>query len=282
MTSREVAVFGSDFTSTEILSRSKAQHLVRGHLSGTHLCISSHESFVTNESWIAALPKDGPWVFGVDFPLGQPRAFCESLGIETYDELIARASSLSPAEWKAAVKGFRGPNGKRRVGRLVDGKALAGQAMNVDNPPVGMMFHRGAPLLYRAGFSMAPVRLNSSEQIVIEAYPALVAAKAMPSRNPMKAVSYKGGKSAQWMAKQACRQIILDRLPQVCPDHYGLSIQIAAGVHQAALTDSHGDILDSVLAAIQAAWAATQPGLGIPVDADPLEGWICDPILITA
>lgn len=282
MTSREVAVFGSDFTSTEILSRSKAQHLVRGHLSRTHLSISSHESFVTNESWIAALPKDGPWVFGVDFPLGQPRAFCESLGIETYDELIASASSLSPAEWKAAVKGFRGPNGKRRIGRLVDGKARAGHAMNVDNPPVGMMFHRGAPLLHCAGFSMPPVRSNLSDQVVVEAYPALVAAKAAPSRNAFKAVSYKGGKSAQRAAKQACRQAILDRLPQVCPDHYGLNIQIAAEVHQAALTDSHGDILDSVLAVIQAAWAATQPGLGIPVDADPLEGWICDPILITA
>ena len=28
------------------------------------------------------------------------------------------------------------------------------------------------------------------------------------------------------------------------------------------------------LCAVQAAWAATQPGYGLPADLDPLEGWI--------
>lgn len=280
MTSREVAVFGSDFTSTEILSRSKAQHMVRGHLSGTHLTIHSHASYLSNEDWLAALPTDGAWIFGVDFPLGQPREFVESLGVSGYDDLITKASELSPSEWKSLVKGFRGSKGERRIGRRVDRCARAGQAMNVDNPPVGMMFHRGAPLLHRAGFSMPPVRRTESDHVVIEAYPALVAAKAVPSQNAYKALSYKGGTSTQRATKQARRETIMSRLPQVCLDHYGLSIEIASVVEQMALQDAHGDILDSILAAIQAAWAATQPNLGIPLDVDPLEGWICDPILI--
>ena len=53
---------------------------------------------------------------------------------------------------------------------------------------------------------------------------------------------------------------------------------------QGCLHDGHGDVLDSVLCAIQAAWAfgERERGWGVPMGAlDPLEGWIVDPGLLT-
>jgi hypothetical protein len=38
--------------------------------------------------------------------------------------------------------------------------------------------------------------------------------------------------------------------------------------------DASGDRLDAVLCLVQAAWAAAQPGYGMPADVDPVEGWI--------
>ena len=35
-----------------------------------------------------------------------------------------------------------------------------------------------------------------------------------------------------------------------------------------------GDRLDAVLCLVQAAWAAAQPNHGLPLDVDPIEGWI--------
>ena len=40
------------------------------------------------------------------------------------------------------------------------------------------------------------------------------------------------------------------------------------------MDDASGDRLDAVLCLVQAAWAAAQPGCGMPADMDPVEGWI--------
>ena len=51
------------------------------------------------------------------------------------------------------------------------------------------------------------------------------------------------------------------------------------GAAKECTDDATGDSLDSVLCAVQAAWAFTKraENYGIPTNADPLEGWICDP-----
>jgi hypothetical protein len=48
------------------------------------------------------------------------------------------------------------------------------------------------------------------------------------------------------------------------------------------VADPSGDKLDSVLCAVQAAWAYTRRanGYGIPANCDPLEGWIVDPNMV--
>jgi predicted RNase H-like nuclease len=48
------------------------------------------------------------------------------------------------------------------------------------------------------------------------------------------------------------------------------------------IADATADRLDALLCAIQSAWAWTQrdQNFGVPVDADPAEGWIVDPGLV--
>jgi len=50
------------------------------------------------------------------------------------------------------------------------------------------------------------------------------------------------------------------------------------------IQDGSGDQLDSLLCAVQAVWAYAQRArnFGIPMDCDPLEGWIVDPLLTRA
>ncbi|GLC37507.1 hypothetical protein PLESTM_000596700 [Pleodorina starrii] len=62
---------------------------------------------------------------------------------------------------------------------------------------------------------------------------------------------------------------------------YGLAgVVVAPEVLRQCEEDASGDTLDAVLAALQAAWAATrgpEGNWGAPEDVDPLEGWVTDP-----
>ena len=42
----------------------------------------------------------------------------------------------------------------------------------------------------------------------------------------------------------------------------------------ALVADAQGDLIDALLCLVQAAWASTQPGYGLPAEVDPIEGWI--------
>ena len=51
-------------------------------------------------------------------------------------------------------------------------------------------------------------------------------------------------------------------------------LRLTAAQRDALADDASGDALDAVLCLVQAAWAAQQPGWGLPAEVDPLEGWI--------
>jgi hypothetical protein len=53
-----------------------------------------------------------------------------------------------------------------------------------------------------------------------------------------------------------------------------LRLELDDAQHASLLGDASGDRLDAVLCLVQAAWAATRPGFGLPARIDPLEGWI--------
>ncbi|HRC37796.1 MAG TPA: DUF429 domain-containing protein, partial [Rubrivivax sp.] len=54
----------------------------------------------------------------------------------------------------------------------------------------------------------------------------------------------------------------------------GLRIRLTHAQREALVDDASGDRLDAVLCLLQAGWAATQPGHGMPAAVDPVEGWI--------
>ena len=65
---------------------------------------------------------------------------------------------------------------------------------------------------------------------------------------------------------------MLAALPLVA--HGVVAHQLAHAQRESLVDDASGDRLDAVLCLVQAAWAAGQPGYGMPPDADPVEGWI--------
>ncbi len=54
----------------------------------------------------------------------------------------------------------------------------------------------------------------------------------------------------------------------------GLRLKLTHAQREALIQDASGDRLDAALCLMQAAWASTQPGFGLPAGIDPLEGWI--------
>jgi hypothetical protein len=60
---------------------------------------------------------------------------------------------------------------------------------------------------------------------------------------------------------------------------YGIAVRMSADVKRQCVEDFTGDTLDSVLCAVQAAWAARNraSGFGVPKSPASAEGWICDP-----
>jgi hypothetical protein len=51
-------------------------------------------------------------------------------------------------------------------------------------------------------------------------------------------------------------------------------LKLSHAQREELIADASGDSLDAALCLVQAAWAAAQPGYGLPDDIDPLEGWI--------
>jgi hypothetical protein len=81
--------------------------------------------------------------------------------------------------------------------------------------------------------------------------------------------SYKSDtRSEQTPARRAARKRIVAALQAGKP----LEIRLRSKLDLVA--DGSGDRLDAAICAVQAAWAATRPGYGIPADAPAGEGWI--------
>jgi hypothetical protein len=64
---------------------------------------------------------------------------------------------------------------------------------------------------------------------------------------------------------------------------YGFVVEMDGYWREELTRDPAADALDSLLCAIQAAWAYTRKdeNYGVPPECDPNEGWILDPGLLT-
>jgi hypothetical protein len=131
------------------------------------------------------------------------------------------------------------------------------------------MFFEGAPRLALSDASVVPVRKNSSNNVVVEAYPALVA-RALVGVGSYKSVENAGAQEVAFRL----RQKMVDRLTS------GIQVTLPEQVATACINDPDGDSIDAIFAAIQTAWAWRRRDVdfGIPDNCDLCEGWIVDPL----
>ena len=272
-------IYGLDFTSSP--SRRKPLIALRCALEGETLRVEDSEEMTEFAGFEGFLRRPGPWVCGMDFPFGQPRSLVSALGWpESWEGYVGKAASLGKEEFENAIRAdmARRPAGSKYRYRLADRRSGSSSAMMLFRVPVGKMFYQGAPRLLASGISIEPCRPNGDGRVAVEAYPAVVA------RRFLARASYKNDeRRKQTTAHRAARERLVAGLgSEALKEAYGFTV-VMDGYWEAELVrDPAADALDSLLCAVQAAWAYTKrdANYGVPPECDPDEGWILDPLLL--
>jgi hypothetical protein len=142
------------------------------------------------------------------------------------------------------------------------------------NPPVAFMLHAGVPPLVAAGASLPGLHIGEQKgRIALEAYPGLLARELIGRR------SYKSDDLVKQTPERLAARADLLAALEAGTTRLGLRLQLGADQRAELLADARGDHIDAVLCLLQAAWgleraASPGPGYGLPVQFDPLEGWI--------
>ena len=272
-------IYGLDFTSAP--SRRKPLTAVGCTLEGDTLRVEDAEVLAGFEEFEGFLERGGPWVCGMDFPFGQPRPLVEALGWPpTWEGYVGKVSRLSKEKFEDAIKGHMAgrPKGSKYHYRLADRRSGARSGMMLFRVPVGKMFYRGAPRLLRSGISVEPCRPTGSPRIAVEAYPAVVARRFLGKR------SYKSDeRRKQTPVQRAAREALVAGLgSETLREAYGFVVEMDGSWRERFIREPAADMLDSLLCAVQAAWAYTKSdeGWGVPEECDRDEGWILDPQLL--
>jgi hypothetical protein len=274
-----VKIYGLDFTSAP--KGRKPLVAIACTLEERVLRVEGVEVLDDFEGFEGFLESGGPWVCGMDFPFGQPRPLIEALGWpSSWEGYVGKVSRLSQEEFEDAVKGHMAgrPKGGKFHYRLADRRSGSSSAMMLFRVPVGKMFYRGAPRLLASGVSIKPCRPTDRGCVAVEAYPAVVARRFLGRE------SYKSDdRKKQTPAQRTAREKLLEGLgSQTLEEAYGFTVEIDAAWREELARDPMADTLDSVLCAVQAAWAYTKRGerWGVPEECDRDEGWIMDPQLL--
>jgi len=272
-------IYGLDFTSAPGLH--KPITCAECRLDEDGLRLEELEFFHLFAEFEDFLGRSGPWVAGLDFPFGQPRRLVENIGWpENWTGYVSHVGGMNRLEFVEALKEYRAarPSGDKQHLRLTDRLANSRSPMMLYGVPVGKMFFEGAPRLLGSGASILPSRPTDDQRIILETYPALIARRCLGK------LGYKNdNKLKQTVQQQLARQTILQYLISEAKAVFGFDIRIGANWVTSFTKDATGDQLDALLCAVQAGWAYTQKerNYGIPIKADPLEGWIVDPGLLT-
>lgn len=275
-------IYGVDFTSApgRGTARGKAITVAEGELAGDALRIVRPPLRVrTFPAFEACLAAPGPWIAGLDFPFGQPRRLLRDLDWPAdWSGYVAEVARLTKEELGGRLELYRAsrPAGDKEHLRACDRAARAKSPMKWYGVPVGKMFYEGAPRLLRSEVSLLPCRpLPDAGRIAIEAYPALVARYLIGPRRGYKATKGRATSHQEAARREIVRGLVSERLAS----RYGFRVELPKILATELVAEPTADLLDAVLAAVQAAWAWSrrEDGYGIPPDADPAEGWIVDP-----
>ncbi|HJV60345.1 MAG TPA: DUF429 domain-containing protein [Albitalea sp.] len=270
------AVAGIDFTSRP--TRRKPITAALGHVAGGVVKLERLEAHDSFESFAAWLRTPGPWVAAIDMPFGLPRELVTALGWpREWLPLMRHYASLSREQIRERFAAFCAarPAGGKFAHRACDAPAGSSPSMKWVNPPVAYMLHAGVPLLIDAGVHLPAVHPGDPGRVALEGYPGLLARELIGKR------SYKSDEVArQTPERLIARKDLVDALEQG-RSRLGLRLRASHAQRDALIADASGDRLDAVLCMMQAAWASTQPGHGLPAEVDPLEGWITSASLFT-
>ena len=267
-------IYGLDFTSAP--NRRKPITCISCAVENGHLLAENVQKYADFAAFENFLRLPAPWLAALDFPFGLPRPLLVNLGWPVdWTGYVRRIADLGKAGFEQAQAAYRQtrPAGDKYHLRSTNRLAGARSPMMLHRVPVGKMFFQGATRLLNGEVSILPVRPTADPRIVLEGYPALVARTFIGRR------SYKSDEHrTQTPERQLARQELLELLcsPALMRE-YGLSLDLSTELRQQLIHDPTGDYLDALLCAIQAAWASTQPGFGIPEECDRAEGWIVDP-----
>ncbi len=260
---------GIDFTSRP--TRRKPITVAIGQSDGASVRLARLDRHVSFESFAAWLRTPGPWLGAFDFPFGLPRELVETLAWpREWAALMSHYAALSREQIRATFAAFcdARPVGAKFAHRACDVPAGSSPSMKWVNPPVAYMLHAGVPLLIAAGVHMPALHEGDATRVALEAYPGLLARELIGAR------SYKSDAVAKQTAERLiARKDLIEALEQG-RTRLGLRLRLTHAQRDALAADASGDELDAVLCLVQAAWAAREPGYGLPAQIDPLEGWI--------
>jgi uncharacterized protein DUF429 len=217
----------------------------------------------------ALLARPGPWIGGFDFPFSLPRELVRDLAWPAgWAALVRHCAAMSRQEFRDVLNAYRATRqvGSKYVHRATDLPAGSSSPMKLVNPPVALMFQEGAPRILASGVLVPALLEGDSARVALEAYPGLLARKHLGIRD-----SYKSDtRSEQTPARRAARRSIVEAMKAGRP----LGVVLKTKLEKDLVADGSGDLLDAVICAVQAAWAARQPRYGLPERVPKGEGWI--------
>lgn len=263
-------LLGVDFTCAP--GPRKPITVARGELDRGVLRLHGVSALTTLPAFEALLQEPGPWIGAFDFPFGLPSAFVQAQGLGTTTAgVMAALQRRCPTRmaFRACVDAWGNgrPAGQRLLHRACD-TAMPGvtstSPLQTRYVPVGFMYYEGLSRLLAAGVGLPGLHAGDPARQAIEGYPGLLAHELVGAR------SYKNRDADD---RLIARKDIVERLEQG-RTRLGLRVRMSHAQREALVADAGGDRLDALLCLVQAAWASTQPGLGLPAGMDAVEGWI--------
>jgi hypothetical protein len=272
-------IYGLDFTSAP--GRKKPLIVLGCRLDEGTLRVEDSETLTDFGGFENFLSRPGPWVCGMDFPFGQPRSLVSALGWpEGWEGYVGKVRELSKVDFEDAIRAdmaTRPPGSKWRY-RLADRRSGSSSAMMLFRVPVGKMFYQGAPRILASGVRVEPCRRNGDTRVAVEAYPAVLA------RRFLGRTAYKRDAVPDTPERKSARETLVAGLASTTLEQvYGFTVEMDDHWREEFVADPSADALDSLLCAVQAAWAYLErdESFGVPPECDTDEGWIVDPALLT-
>lgn len=277
-----MTLIGCDFSSRP--TRKKPIVLALGSASKGCVQLLKLERLESLEAYNDWLLQPASWIGAFDLPFGLPRELVTHLGWPLrWEDCIHHFASLSRAEIRSTFAAFCNarPAGQKFAHRATDISARSSPSMKWVNPPVAYMLHAGVPGLLKAGVHLPGLHAGDAKdaaalgtrRVALEGYPGLLA------REILGATSYKSdSKAKQTPDRLIARKDLITALEHG-QTRLGLCLKLTHSQRDALTADASGDSLDAVLCLLLAAWAQDRheqgvPQYGLPLDMDPLEGWI--------